>query len=128
MAFALITGSSKGIGRAIAHQFAQKGKPVLLVARNEEELKKAATEIHDQYKVEVQWLAADLSDTNASRKVFDWCQSSGYEVDVLVNNAGYGLSGPFEKFPLDAQVNMMRVNMEAVVALTSLFLPELKKH
>jgi short-subunit dehydrogenase len=128
MAFALITGSSKGIGKAIAQQLAQKGKPVLLIARNEGELKQAASAIAHQFKVEVQWLVADLSDTNAPKKIFDWCQSSGYDVDVLVNNAGYGLSGPFEKFPLDAQLSMMRVNMEAVVSLTALFLPVLRKH
>ena len=128
MAFALITGSSKGIGRAIAHQLAQKGKPILLIARNEGELKEAASEIREQFKVEVQWLAADLSDSHAPKKIFDWCASAGYEVDVLVNNAGYGLSGPFERFGLDVQLNMMRVNMEAVVSLTALFLPVLKKH
>jgi short-subunit dehydrogenase len=127
MSFALITGASKGIGKAIAHQLAQKGKDVLLVARSREDLEKACAEIQTVYKVRAHYLPIDLSGQEAARRVFDWCFQNNYEVDVLVNNAGFGLSGAFEKFSLEENLNMMQVNMNVLVQLTYLFLPVLKK-
>jgi len=127
MSVALITGASKGIGRAIAGQLAARGHDVWLVARNEAQLQQAALEIEKQYAVKARYFAADLSRPGAPAEVFDWCRSSGEDVHVLVNNAGYGLSGPFEQYGLQDHLDMMHVNMDAVVALTHLFLPQLKK-
>ena len=126
MSFALITGASKGIGRAIAIQFAKKGKNVLLVARNEELLQQVSTEIETTYKVNAPYLPADLSMDESAGQIIDWCKKNNYTVDVLVNNAGYGLSGAFEKHLLEEHMNMMRLNMNTVVRLTYLFLPFLK--
>lgn len=126
MLFALITGASRGIGKSIAFQFAKNGKPVLLVARNEQMLREVSGEIETTYRIRAPYLAIDLTDKDAPQKIFDWSMKSGYVIDVLVNNAGYGLGGPFDEHPLDDWMNMMQVNMNALVKLTWFFLPELK--
>jgi short-subunit dehydrogenase len=127
MAFALITGASKGIGKAMATELAARGYNLALVARSEDLLKKAAEEIQTKYKVEVRYLALDLSSLPAAEKVFDWSQQQGLDISILVNNAGYGLSGSFESYPLEQHVNMIQVNCTTLVQLTYLFLPQLKK-
>src|SRR5688572_17050860 len=126
MSFALITGASRGIGKALAFQFAQKGKPVLLVARDLQMLKEVSSEIELTYRIRAPYLALDLADKDSPQKIFDWSDKSGYVIDVLVNNAGYGLGGPFDEHPLQDWLNMMEVNMNALVKLTWLYLPELK--
>lgn len=127
MEYALITGSSKGIGKAIAEELAAKKFNVLLVARSGELLKVAADGIRSRYGVKVDWLALDLSSADAPQKVFDWVKDKQYTISVLVNNAGYGLSGPFEKYGLDEYLNMMQLNMATMVAMTRLFLPQLRQ-
>jgi short-subunit dehydrogenase len=127
MNYALITGASKGIGKAIAEELAKKGYPVLLVARNEELLKKITTDISSNYKVAAHYLAIDLSVTGAAQKVLDWCNAHNYIVSILVNNAGYGLSGVLDKHPLSHHLNMMQLNMGTLVEFTYLFLPQLKQ-
>ena len=102
MEYALITGSSKGIGLAIARELAARGYNILLIARSEDLLEKAATEIASRYNVGAYWLALDLSLPEAAQNVYDWCRAKDYPVSILVNNAGYGLSGPFEKYSLAA--------------------------
>ena len=126
MEYALITGASKGIGKAIATDLAARGFNVLLVARSEALLQQEAQRIAAFYPVKADYLALDLSTADAAQNVYDWCRARGYTVQALVNNAGYGLSGPFEKYPADAYLNMMTLNMNTVVALTRLFLPDLR--
>lgn len=127
MSLALITGASKGIGKAIAFQLAAKGNNLLLVARNEQLLQSVAEEIKKVYPIAVDCFAIDLSQQGAAKKIFDWCQQKRYAVSILVNNAGYGLSGKFETYSLTDHLQMMQVNMNAVVELTHLFLPQLKR-
>ena len=126
MEYALITGASKGIGKAIAADLAAHGFNVLLVARSEELLQQEAARITALYPVKADWLALDLSTAEAPQNVCDWCRAKGYTVQALVNNAGYGLSGPFEKYSAEEYVNMMALNMSTLVALTRLFLPDLR--
>lgn len=125
MEYALITGASKGIGRAIAEELAMRGFNILLVARSGELLQQVAGQITARYTVQTDWLALDLSLAEAPQSVYEWCRAKGYEVNILVNNAGYGLSGPFEKYSLEEHLNMMQLNMSTVVSLTRLFLPDL---
>ena len=126
MTYALITGASKGIGKAMALELASKNHQLLLVARSADLLKLTADEITSQYNVKVDYLATDLSSSNGAQVVYDWCISKNYTVDILINNAGYGLSGWFEKYSLEENLNMMQVNMTTCVALCQLFLPMLK--
>jgi uncharacterized protein len=127
MSYALITGGSKGIGKAIAQELASAGYNILLIARSEELLRQTSEEISNRYKVQVGFLPVDLAEAHCANKVFDWCQENGYNVSILVNNAGYGLSGKFESYSLSEHMNMMRINMNTVVELTYLFLPQLKQ-
>jgi short-subunit dehydrogenase len=127
MEYALITGASKGIGRAIARELASRGYNLLLVARSEDLLQQLATELTSRNGVAVDSLALDLSLSEASQNVYDWCRARNYDVSILVNNAGYGLSGPFEKYSLQEHLNMMQLNMSTLVGMTRLFLPDLHR-
>lgn len=127
MEYALITGASKGIGRAIAEELAVRGHNLLLVARSGDLLQQVSGEITSRYKVRVEVLALDLSASDAPQRVHQWCTDRQYAVKILVNNAGYGLSGPFEKYTLAEHLNMMQLNMSTLVSLTSLFLPDLRR-
>src|SRR5579871_6799972 len=127
MAYALITGASKGIGKAIAGELASRKFDLLLVARSEGLLQQVAKDISGKHKVSVDFFSVDLSSPNAAQKVFDWCNQKKYSIEILVNNAGYGLSGLFEKYSVDENTNMMHVNMLAPVQLCQLFLPMLKQ-
>ena len=127
MAYALVTGASKGIGLAIAEQFARRKTDLLLVARSEGQLQEAATRIASQYGVKASYYVLDLAKPGAAKELFDHCQAKKYDIATLVNNAGYGLSGPFEKHSLAEHTSMMAVNMTALVELTYLFLPQLRQ-
>jgi short-subunit dehydrogenase len=127
MAYALITGATKGIGRAIAEELAKRKINVLLVARSEDLLTEFTQYLFQTYAVQAYYLTVDLSETNAAEKIFDWCSINDLSVRILVNNAGYGLSGPLEKYSLPEHVDVMQVNMIVPVELIYLFLPELKE-
>ncbi len=119
----LVTGASSGIGLAIAHEFARRGHPLLLVARREDKLRSESRGLVDAYGVDVRILAADLSAPDAPRTVFDFARLLEPSVTVLVNNAGFAAYGPFSESDPDREVNMVRLNVEALLHLTRLFLP-----
>lgn len=125
MAYALITGASKGIGKAIAIELASRKTDVLLVARSAENLQHLADELGKKYDIKTAYLALDLSAENAAQQVFDWCRKENFSINILVNNAGYGLSGKFDKYTLEENLNMLQLNTMVPVALTQLFLPQL---
>jgi len=125
--FALITGASKGIGKAMTLQLAKEGYHLLLVARSEAELQQLATQIQDDYSNKVFYLSADLSQDNATSQVADWVQQHTDKLSILINNAGYGLWGDFEQLDLSAQMNMLALNINAVLGLTHHLLPLLKQ-
>ena len=97
MPFALITGGSKGIGKAIAETLAVRGYDVLLVARSADLLDKVSAEIHLATRRNCQWMVLDLADDQAAKKVFEWCTNNQFTISVLVNNAGYGYVGAVEE-------------------------------
>jgi short-subunit dehydrogenase len=127
MPFALITGASKGIGKAIAETLAARGYDLLLVARSADLLQQVAEEIHSVSKKNCLWLAQDLATDSSAEAVYDWCEKNQYPVSVLVNNAGYGLSGPFVKYSAQETADMLHLNMITLTKLTRLFLPDLLK-
>lgn len=121
--FALITGGSKGIGKEIALELAKRKYNLLLVARSESELETTAKEISERYEVNVFTFPCDLSEKGAARKVLEWVESNKYPIEILVNNAGYGIWGYFEKLSLEEQMKMLQVNNAVLVELTYLFIP-----
>ena len=99
MSYALITGASKGIGKEIALQLAERGYNLLLVARNSYELQMVKEEIQKKYSLEVDYLVSDLADSSAISTLYEWVLDKQIDLRILVNNAGYGLVGEFEKIP-----------------------------
>ena len=127
MIYALITGASKGIGKAIAENLCQKKVNVLLVARSEHLLKEQCDFLSRTYGINADYLAVDLSIPNAANTIYYWLLQKNYSINILVNNAGYGLSGSFLKHTFQQHADMMQVNMTVPVELTSLLLPQLQQ-
>ena len=119
----LITGASSGIGLALAREFAVQGHPLVLTAPVEAELRDVAGALSQQHGVAVHVIAKDLTDPKAAHEIFDELMRRGTAVEILVNNAGLGQRGKVWETPLDVDITMLRVNIEAVVRLTKLFLP-----
>ncbi len=126
MAYALITGASKGIGKSIAAELAAKGHNIILVARSQMVLKELSESFEAQYKINCKYLAIDLTKENAAKAVFNYCTNNNYVINILVNNAGYGLNGSFEKYSTGEYADLMKINMLVPVELCQLFLPCLK--
>ena len=125
--YAIVTGASRGIGRAIALQLAQRGYDLLLVARSEDQLTALALEISAKHQQQAQVLALDLAAPDAAETVAVWATKQTAHLAVLVNNAGYGLWGRFEQLSLAEQQNMLQLNMSLPVALTHALLPALRQ-
>ena len=119
----LITGASAGIGRDLARLFAADRHRVILVARRADALRALAGELRDRHGVEATVLAADLADPGAPKQILTQLDSAGVTVDVVVNNAGFGLNGSVATLPLERQLEMIQVNVSALTALTRIFLP-----
>ncbi|UOG75119.1 SDR family oxidoreductase [Hymenobacter tibetensis] len=127
MPTALITGASRGIGRAFATELARRRYDLLLVARSADQLELVATELRTQHGISAHSLACDLAEQGAAQRVADWVRTQTPELTILVNNAGYGLWGRFEELTLVEQQNMLQLNMHLPVALTHLLLPTLRQ-
>jgi len=123
----LITGASSGIGLELARCFAREKSNLILAARNGPALDKLASELREQHQVQVAVTPADLANPETPQRLFDELKGRGIIVDVLVNNAGFGLHGSFAGLPLDRQTEMLQVNITALVRLTGLFLPGMLK-
>lgn len=123
--YALVTGASRGIGRALSLLLAQRGFDLLLVARSEDQLTALAQEIRQKHQRRAQLLALDLAAAGAAETVAAWATQQTDQLAVLVNNAGYGLWGRFEQLSLAEQQNMLQLNMNLPVALTHALLPAL---
>jgi short-subunit dehydrogenase len=120
---ALVTGASGGIGEAFARQLAALGKDLILMARSEEKLAALAGELAAQHGVQAHVIAADLARHEAARAIFDETERLGLEVDLLINNAGFGKGGTFVELPYDIQADMLRLNVNTLMELTRLYLP-----
>ena len=116
---ALITGPSSGIGLDLAHLFAADGHDVVLVARSEGKLRAVASELESKHHISARVIVADLARPDAPREVF----AAAPPVDVLVNNAGFGTSGPFAETAGRTELEIIQVNVAALTHLTKLFLP-----
>jgi short-subunit dehydrogenase len=115
---AVVTGASSGIGSDIARELADRGHGVTLVARREDRLRELAEELaRSGTRVEV--IACDITDSAARAAIFDEVDRRGLTADILVNNAGIGTIGSVTKTPVDDEIAQVRVNVEAVIDLTT---------
>ena len=119
---ALVTGASSGIGAELARYHAQKGGDLVLVARSKDKLIALKTELEKAYNSKVMVVPADLAEPDSAEKIFSATESVGIQVDILINNAGFGGHGRFHERPLASDKAMMQVNMVSLVNLTHLYL------
>lgn len=120
---ALVTGASSGIGARLARRFAGAGFDLVLVARREEALKTLAGELARAHGIEARTIRADLTDPESPRSILAHLQEGGVTIDALVNNAGFAVHGPFAETPERSELDLVQVNIAALVHLTKLFLP-----
>jgi short-subunit dehydrogenase len=123
----LITGASSGIGEEFARRLAARGENLLLVARSEDKLIALCNELGRASGVKCQHFALDLSKGGAGRVLFDEARERGLEVATLVNNAGFGSMGDFASLDLARELNMIELNVGALVELTHLFLAGMRE-
>ncbi len=120
---ALVTGASAGIGSAIARELAQRGHGLVLVARRKAKLDELAAALTLEYGVRAEALGCDLSKAASRQRLPARVQALGLEVSVLINNAGFATGGAFHASDPERELEQVRVLVEAVVGLSSAFLP-----
>ena len=120
---ALITGASSGFGVEFAKLFARDGYNVVLVARGADKLEALAAQLRSRYGITATVLAQDLTDPAAPATLVAALAAAGVQVDSLVNNAGFATYGPFAEIGEDADLDLLKVNVVALTALTKRFLP-----
>lgn len=122
--WAIVTGASSGIGLEMAIQLADAGFNLIINARNQERLLRAEQQL-TQYNIQVKSVVADLSERAGIEKIIQ--ASQGLKIGLLINNAGFGNSGRFIDADLETEINLLRVNCEAVMALTHYFARQFKQ-
>ena len=127
MSYIVITGGSKGIGKAFAYELAAKKNNLFLIARSENELNVLADELKSLYGIEVITLALDLSTADSAQRIADYITERRLAIHTLINNAGYAVWGNFESNSLEEQNRMLWLHIQTVTNLTYLLLPVLKK-
>ena len=120
---ALVTGASSGLGVDFARELARRGCNLVLVARRAEQLKAVAAEIQAGFGVQVRIQPTDLAQEAARQALFDQLKSEGEQIDVLVNNAGFGYYGEFAGVPWEREKAMLDIDILALTHLTKLFVP-----
>ena len=123
MAFALVTGASTGIGRDLAKICAGAGYDVVAVARNRAQLETLASEIMTTYRRQVRIVVKDLSRSEAPVELFSELADLHSQVELLINNAGVGMLGFFADLDAEKQMEMLRLNVDALTCVTRLFVP-----
>ncbi|PTL76288.1 SDR family oxidoreductase [Vitiosangium sp. GDMCC 1.1324] len=123
----MVTGGSMGIGAAFAQELARRRARLVLVARSAERLRTLAEDLTKTHGVRVDVVAEDLARPGAAKRVLEAVRAKGLVIDVLINNAGFGMYGPFEELPLETQREEIDLNIGALVELTHVFLPDLER-
>ena len=123
--YALVTGASSGIGLEVSKNLAAKGYNLVLTARRTDLLNDLANNIENQYGVDVDIISKDLSLYDSPKEIYQFCKSNNYDINLLVNNAGYGIKTAFHNTSIEDEENFIRVLGTSVIMLTKLFLPKM---
>jgi uncharacterized protein len=124
---ALVTGGSGGIGFELAKVLARNGFDLVLVARNRDTLEAGAGQLEGKFDVKAHVFAADLRRRETPEAIYDFLVNENIPIEVLINNAGFGLGGEFSETELSRELEMIQVNIAALTHLTKLFLPPMIK-
>ncbi len=122
----LITGASSGIGEEFARRLAEEGHNLILVARSEQKLSSLCNELITKHQIIAHYVAVDLIDFEADERLFKETEQHGMEIDWLINNAGFGSMGDFIKLDLEKELEMINLNIAALVALTHHYLRKMR--
>jgi short-subunit dehydrogenase len=122
----LITGASSGFGEEFARQYATRGHSLVLVARRLDRLQNLAETLGRQYRVDVIVEQVDLSDIAAVIQLHQRLRERGIAIDILINNAGHGLQGPFLDSPVDAGLAMVQLDVASLTAVTHVFAQDMR--
>lgn len=122
----MITGASSGFGDEFARQYAAQGHPLVLVARRLDRLEKLAETLRQQFRIEVVVEQVDLSDITAIRRLHQRLGERGITINILINNAGHGLQGPFLNARLDAAMAMVQLDIASLTAMTHVFAQDMR--
>ncbi len=123
----LITGASSGFGGEFARQYAEQGHSLVLVARRLDRLQRLAEELRQQFRIDVIVEQVDLSDIAAVTKLHERLRERCISIDILINNAGHGLQGPFLDVQLDAALAMVQLDIASLTAATHVFAQDMRK-
>lgn len=123
--WALVTGASAGIGKALAEELASGGTHLLLTARRSDRLQELAKQLRSKHKVNTEIFEADLAKPSAPEEIFQFTKEKGIAIELLINNAGFGQYGELPSVEPRRLLDMVQVNCSAVLHLTRLFLPEM---
>jgi len=122
----LVTGASSGFGEEFARQYAEQGHSLVLVARRLERLQALAETLRRQYRIDVAVEQVDLSDIAAVLQLHRRLRERGIAIDILINNAGHGLHGPFVDSQLDAALAMVQLDVASLTAVTHVFAQDMR--
>jgi uncharacterized protein len=123
----LITGASSGFGEEFARQYAEQGYALVLVARRLDRLQKLAEALGQQHGTEIIVEQVDLSDVAAIARLHERLRERGIAIDILINNAGHGLQGPFADSPLASVVSMVQLDVASLTAVTHVFAQDMRQ-
>ena len=121
----LITGASSGIGKETAYVYAEKKYNLILVARRKENLEKIKQEIEKKHQVSVSIFVIDLSKTDSAELLYKMTSENSLNVDILINNAGFGINGQFKDIDINDEEGMLILNMVTLTKLTKLYLKDM---
>lgn len=124
---ALVTGGSKGLGKAMARGLAEAGADILICSRHENELIQAACEIGAGLNVKVEWVVVDMGDRAAVRRLADFALERMGRIDILVNNAGTNCPQPIDEIRDEDWDRQMELNLYSVMSLTRALVPQMKE-
>src|SRR5208283_4558992 len=123
--WALVTGGSSGIGVALAKQLAAGGTHLVLTARRRERLEELAGTLQQSHGIRTEVFTADLARPEAPQEIYDFTKQKGIEIELLINNAGFGQYGELTAVEPQRLLDMVQVNCAAVVHLTRLYLADM---
>lgn len=125
--YSIITGASKGIGKALAIECAKKGRNLILISLSNENLPDFSCELSKTYNIKTEYYETDLTAKGSVNDFFNWCREKELQIDMLINNAGLGSQGAFEQSSPERFQGIMQLNMDALVTMCWGAIPFLKK-